>query len=102
MKSNFRFLEKNYALEVKNSPEPEGDFKKCPVYVAYDGKVVQGIFKLTSHAWDAAVKKARDNNKSLEEILTEAGVGVLKAELYIRKILDGFSYVVDHRFFESL
>ncbi len=101
MKKDFRFQDKNYTLEIKDSAETEGDFKKCPLSVAYDGKVVQGIFKLTSHAWAAALKTSQDMGRPLEDVLAEAGVDVLKAELYIRKIPDGFSYVVDHRFFSG-
>jgi hypothetical protein len=101
MKKDFRFQSKSYVLEIKDSVEAEGDFKKCPVWVTCDGKRVQGVFKLTSHAWDAALKKAQGKGQSLEGVLAEAAVGVLKAELYIRQIPEGFSYVVDHRFLEG-
>ena len=62
----------------------------------------KGIFKLTKLAWETANHKAQDNRQPLDEVLVDGCVQVLKAELYIREIADGFHYVSDHRFFEKL
>ena len=102
MEKRFRFLKKEYALQIGGSAEADGDFKRCSAIVSYEGKAHQGIFKLTPAAWDFATRKSQERNRPLEDILGEAGVAALKAELFIRRIPDGFTYVVDHRFFENL
>ena len=102
MEKSFRFLNKEYSLQINGSAEAEGEFKKCPAIVAYGGKKYQGLFKLTPAAWDYATRKSQERNRPLEDILGEAGIAALKAELFIRQIPDGFSYVMDHRFFENL
>jgi hypothetical protein len=102
METSFRFLNKEYSLQINGSAEVEGEFKKCPVVVSYEGKTHRGIFKLTPSAWDIATRKSQERNRPIEEVVGEAGISVLKAELFIRRIPDGFTYVVDHRFFEDL
>lgn len=101
MQKRFRFLNKEYALEINASADAEGEFKKCPAIVSYDQKPHQGTLKFTPTAWDAATRKSQERNRPLEEVLEEAGIAALKAELYIRQIPDGFTYLIDHRFFEN-
>ena len=102
MKKEFRFLEKRCSLEMDSSTEPEGKFQKC-VGSVYNGRTeCRGVFKLTQLAWEAANEKAQGNDCPLDEVLVNGCVEVLKAELYIREISDGFMYVTDHRFFEKL
>ena len=102
METSFHFLNREYSLQVNGTAEGEGEFKKCPVVVSYEGRTYRGIFKLTPAAWDFATRKSQERNQPIEEILGQAGISALKAELYIREIPDGFTYVVDHRFFENL
>lgn len=102
MKKDFRFIDKNFALEMDSSAEAEGDFQKCQGVVLGGGVQHKGTFKLTKFAWEAATRKAQEKKKPLAEILVDGCIDALRAELYIRPIPDGFSYVVDHRFFESL
>ncbi|HEU0046083.1 MAG TPA: hypothetical protein VFQ43_00595 [Nitrososphaera sp.] len=102
MKKDFKFIDKSFALEMDGSAETEGDFQKCRSVVLGGGVQHKGIFKLTKFAWEAANKKAQEKKKPLVEILIDGCIDALKAELYIRPIPEGFSYIVDHRFFESL
>ena len=102
MKKAFRFMSRDYILGIEGSVEAEGDFKKCLAWLGTGGKEHQGVFKLTTPAWDLAHQKAKQQNRALEDILADGGIAALKAELHIRPIPDGFSYVVDHRFFEKL
>jgi hypothetical protein len=102
MQRRFRFLNKEYALEISSSAEGDGEFKKCQAVVSFEGKAHHGVFRLTKPAWDAATEKAQGQKRPLEDILTDGAIGVLKAELYIRSVPDGFAYVVDHRYFENL
>ena len=102
MKQDFKFLNQTYGLEMNTTAEPEGDFQKCSGIVSHGGAQHKGVFKLTKTAWETANKKVQERKKPLDQILVEGCVGVLKAELYIRPIPDGFNYVVDHRFFEGL
>lgn len=101
MQRHFRFLNKDYALEVTGSAETENEFMRVPASVSYDGTPHHGALKLTSAAWELATRKSREGNRPLEEVLAGAVIAALKAELYIRRIPDGFVYVVDHRFFED-
>ncbi|HVN79008.1 MAG TPA: hypothetical protein VMW38_08425 [Terriglobia bacterium] len=102
METSFRFRNKEYSLQVNGTAEGEGEFKKCPAVVSSEGTTYQGIFKLTPAAWEFATRKSQERKRPIEEVLGQAGISVLKAELFIRQIPDGFTYVVDHRFFEDL
>lgn len=102
MTKEFQFLEKRYSLSMEGSAEAEGNFHKCAGKVHNGRAICNGIFKLTQLAWDTANQKATDNQRSLDQVLVEGCIQALKAELYIREIPDGFSYVTDHRFFEDL
>ena len=102
MKKDFTFIDKSFALEMNGSTEAEGEFQKCSGVVLGEGVQHKGVFKLTKFAWEAANKKAQEKNKSFAEILIDGCIDALKAELYIRPIPEGFTYVVDHRFFDSL
>lgn len=102
MKKEFGFLEKRCSLAMDSSTESDGNFQKC-VGSVYNGRIeCRGVFKLTQLAWKTANEKAQVNDQPLDEVLVNGCMGVLKAELYIREISDGFIYVVDHRFFEKL
>ena len=101
MKKAFQFTDKRFELEMGTDSEAEGDFHKVPGTVLYGGQVHKGIFKLTKVAWEAVNRKAQESARPLEEKLAEGCVDVLRAELYIRPIPEGFSYVVDHRFFDK-
>jgi hypothetical protein len=101
MKKQFKFLNKTFELEMTASAEAEGDFMKCAGTVYNDGLAQKGVFKLTQAAWQAVNRKAQESGRPLEEKLVEGCVDALRAELYIRPIPDGFSYVVDHRFFDK-
>ena len=102
MKKEFQFLKKRYSLSMESSAESEGDFHKCAGKVHNGQATCNGIFKLTQLAWETANQKAKDNQQPLEQVLVQGCIQVLKAELYIREIRDGFAYVTDHRFFEKL
>jgi hypothetical protein len=101
MQKEFRFSGKRFQLAMGTSSETEGDFFKCQGTVFLDGKAHHGVFKLTKVAWDTVNLKAQEEQRPLDEKLVEGCVDALKAELYIRSIPDGFSYVVDHRFFDK-
>jgi hypothetical protein len=101
MRKEFRFLDRKFELEMGASAEAEGDFFKCEGTVSYDRQTRKGTFKLTKVAWDAVNRKAQESQRPLDEKLVEGCIDALKAELYIRQIPDGFSYVVDHRFFDK-
>ena len=101
MKKAFQFIDKRFELDMGAIAEPEGDFHKCPGTVFYSDQAYKGVFKLTKVAWETVNRKAQESGRPLEEKLTEGCVDVLRAELYIRPIPDGFSYVVDHRFFDK-
>ena len=102
MKNEFQFLEKRYSLSMESSAEAEGNFHKCAGMVHNGRTTCNGIFKLTQLAWEKANQKAKDKQRPLDEVLVDGCVQALKAELYIREIPDGFTYVTDHRFFENL
>ncbi len=101
MRKEFRFLDKKFDLEMAAAAEPEGDFMKCAGTVSHNGQTRKGVFKLTQGAWQAVNRKAQETGRPLNEKLVEGCVDVLRAELYIRLIPDGFSYVVDYRFFDK-
>jgi len=101
MRKEFQFIDKRFELEMGSNAEAEGDFQKCPGTVLHGGQAHKGIFKLTKVAWETVNRKAQESARPLDEKLTEGCVDVLRAELYIRPIPDGFSYVVDHRFFDK-
>jgi hypothetical protein len=101
MKKQFRFMDKQFELEMGTSAEADGDFFKCEGTVFYDKKMHRGIFKLTRAAWDAVNRKAQEHQRPLDEKLLDGCIDALKAELYIRQIPEGFSYVVDYRFFDK-
>lgn len=101
MKKAFQFADKRFELEVGGDSEVEGEFHKCNGTVSYNGQSHKGAFKLTKVAWEAANRKAQESARLLDEQLADGFVDVLRAELYIRPIPDGFSYVVDHRFFDK-
>ena len=102
MKKEFQFLAKRYSLSMESSAEVEGNFHKCAGKVHNGRTTCNGIFKLTQLAWEKANQKAKDKQRPLDEVLVDGCVQALKAELYIREIPDGFTYVTDHRFFENL
>lgn len=101
MKKAFQFTDKSFELEMGGDAEAEGDFHKCPGAVFHGGQAHKGVFKLTKVAWETVNRKAQESARPLEEKLTEGCVDVLRAELYIRPIPEGFLYVVDHRFFDK-
>jgi len=101
MKKAFQFIDKRFELEMRADAEAEGDFQKCFGTVFHLDQAHKGVFKLTKVAWETVNRKAQESARPLEEKLTEGCVDVLRAELYIRPIPDGFSYVVDHRFFDK-
>src|SRR5215475_14180459 len=102
MKRDFKFLNKTLALEMDGSAETDGDYQKCPAIVFENGNQRKGGFKLTKFAWETLQKKAQERRKPLAEMLVRGCIDALVAELYIRPIPEGFSYVVDHRFFENV
>jgi hypothetical protein len=102
MQTHFHFFNKEFALTIHGSADADGEFRKCQAVVSFNGQDHPGVFKLTKSAWDLANEKAQGQKRPLEDILTEGGIAVLKAELYIRTIPNGFAYVVDHRYFEDL
>ena len=101
MKKAFQFIDKRFELEMGTNAEAEGDFQKCPGTLLHSGQSHKGIFKLTKVAWETVNRKAQESARPLDEKLAEGCVDVLRAELYVRPIPDGFSYVVDHRFFDK-
>lgn len=101
MKKAFRFIDRVFELEMTTSAATEGDFHKCAGKVYHAGKELKGVFKLTKQAWESVGKKSTEKHRPLDEDLVDGCIDVLKAELYIRPIPDGFSYVVDYRFFDK-
>lgn len=101
MKKTFTFAGKQFELEMGTSAEAEGEFFKCAGTVFHEGQARKGMFKLTKVAWEAVNRKAQEGRQPLDEKLVEGCIDALKAELFIRPIPDGFSYVVDHRFFDK-
>ena len=102
MTKEFQFLQKRYSLSMEGSAEAEGKFHPCAGKVHNGQTTCNGIFKLTPLAWEKASQQAKDKQRSLDEVLVDGCIRALKAELYIREIPEGFSYVTDHRFFEDL
>ena len=102
MKKEFQFLEKHYTLSMENWVEVDGKFHKFAGNVHNGRATCKGHFKLTQLALDKANRIAKDNQWPLDRVLVEGCIQVLRAELYIREIPDGFTYVTDHRFFEDL
>jgi hypothetical protein len=101
MRNEFTFRERQFVLEVAGTAEPDGDFMKCSGTVSFDGASHQGNFKLTQAAWQAVNRKAKELGRPLDASLAEGCAEALRAELFIRLIPEGFSYVVDHRFFDK-
>jgi hypothetical protein len=101
MRKAFKFIDKTFELEMGSSADADGDFLKCPGTVFQDGQARKGTFKLTKAAWEAVNRKAQEAQRPLDEKLVEGCIDALRAELYIRTIPDGFSYVVDYRFFDK-
>ena len=101
MRKEFKFNDKALALEMGTSAEADGEFQKCQGNVYVDGQISKGTFKLTKAAWEAVKRKSDESQRPIDEILVVGCIGVLKAELYIRSIPDGFAYVVDYRFFDK-
>jgi len=102
MKKEFQFLEKHYTLSMESWVEVDGKFHTFAGKVHNGRATCKGHFKLTQLALEKANQIAKDNQWPLDRVLVEGCIQVLKAELYIREISDGFSYVTDHRFFEDL
>jgi len=102
MKKGFQFLEKPYTLSMESWVEVDGKFHKFAGEVHGGPATCKGHFKLTELALEKANQIAKGNQWPLDRVLVEGCIQVLKAELYIREIADGFSYVTDHRFFEDL
>ena|SRR3989304_6664606 len=101
MKKEFKFFDQPYALEMDGSVEQEGELQLCRGVVTSSGGTSKGVFKLTKTAWEAANRKDQENLKLLVDTLVEGCVEAIKAELYIRPISDGFSYILDHRYFDK-
>jgi hypothetical protein len=101
MKRDFDFFGQAYTLEMDGSPEAEGEFQLCKAAVAGPGEVRKGVFKLTKNAWEAVNRKAQESHIPLNQRLVEGCVDAIKAELYIRPLPDGFSYLLDHRYFDK-
>ena len=101
MRKTFKFIDKVFELEMGPSAEADGDFLKCVGTVFHKSQAQKGTFRLTKVAWEAVNRKAQETQRPLEEKLVEGCIDALKAELYIRAIPDGFSYVVDYRFFDK-
>ncbi len=102
MKKKFHFLEKHYTLSMENWGEVDGKFHKFEGKVHNGRATCKGHFKLTQLALEKVNQVAKDNQWSLDRVLVEGCIQVLRAELYIREIPNGFSFVTDHRFFENL
>ena len=102
MTKEFQFLEKRYSLSMEGAAEVDGKFHKIAGNVHNGRATCNGHFKLTELALEKANQIAKDNQWPLDRVLVEGCIQVLRAELYIREIPDGFSYVTDHRFFEDL
>ncbi|MEW5978167.1 MAG: hypothetical protein AB1898_20415 [Acidobacteriota bacterium] len=101
MRREFQFLKQRYELEMTGAGDPDGDFVKCPATVVCDAHRREGMFKLTKMAWEVVNHKAGETKRALDELLLEGCVRAVRAELYIRPVPEGFSYVVDHRFFQE-
>jgi hypothetical protein len=102
VKRDFKFINRSLALDMDGSSESEGDYQKCSATVVDGGTKRQGNFKLTKFAWEVVQKNSENKQKPVADILVTGCIDALVAELYIRPIPEGFSYVVDHRFFENL
>ncbi len=102
MKKKFHFLEKHYTLFMENWGEVDGKFHKFEGKVHNGRATCKGHFKLTQLALEKVNQVAKDNQWPLDRVLVEGCIQVLRAELYIREIPNGFSFVTDHRFFENL
>jgi hypothetical protein len=102
MKREFKFINRTLALEMDASSEADGDYQKFPATFIESGIQRRGIFKLTKSAWEVVQKKLQEKQKPLAEVLVRGCIDALIAELYIRPIPEGFSYIIDHRFFENL
>ena len=101
MRKAFKFMDQSFELEMTASVAAEGEFQKSEGAVYHGGKQHKGVFKLTKQAWEAVNRKAQESQRPLDEKVVEGCIDVLKAELYIRPIGDGFSFVVDYRFFDK-
>ena len=101
MKRNFDFFGQAYTLEMDGSSEAEGEFQLCKATLILSGEDRKGVFKLTKNAWQAVNRKAQESQTLLNEKLVDGCVEAIKAELYIRPLPEGFSYLLDHRYFDK-
>ena len=101
MKRDFDFFGQAYTLEMDGSSEAEGEFQLCKATVAGPGEIRKGAFKLTKSAWEAVNRKGQESQTPSYEKLVDGCVDAIKAELYIRPLSEGFSYLLDHRYFDK-
>ena len=101
MKKEFEFFGQPFALEMDGSAVPEGEFQQCRGVVTSSSTTSKGVFKLTKTAWEAATRNDQGNGTPFLDKLVEGCVEAVKAELFIRPISDGFSYILDHRYFDK-
>lgn len=99
MRVSFDVRDESYEAEIYRVDKPEGEkLEICEAWVRGPGSNhVKGTFKLTDTALALAEEKAAQEGGSMDEWLARGCVGSMIAELVIRPLRSGFSFVVDHR-----
>ena len=99
MKAIFKVRDTEYTATLSKTEKGEED-KYNPYQVVVSGQLggdVHGELQVTDEALKLADELAADNGSSTDVLLAEACGRSLAAELVIRKLHLGFSFVVDYR-----
>lgn len=99
MKTTFQVHDRNYELSLEKRERAEGDkFNPYEITVSgQDGGPVTGTMQITDDTLKDAEEKASSEGTTAEALLAQACAHSLRAELVIRKLKPGFSFIVDHR-----
>jgi hypothetical protein len=101
MKKEIVFRGTKYFLEMAGALEVEKDFQKFPAKVATGAQILHGSFRLPRAAVELLNRRAAAGKSTFEELWMEGCARALQAELFIRPLGEGFTFVVDQRFFEG-
>ena len=102
MKTTFQVRDRQYELSLEKRERAEGEkFNPFEITVSgQDGGSVTGTMQMTDDTLKDAEDKAASEGISSEALLGRACGRSLAAELVIRKLKPGFSFIVDHRWLQ--
>jgi hypothetical protein len=99
MKTTFQVRDRQYELSLDKRERAEGE-KFNPFEITVSGQTdgaVTGTVQFTDDTLKDAEEQASSEGTTADALLAQASARALSAELVIRKLKPGFSFIVDHR-----